>query len=166
MSPAREDVRNARTIIKKTRCEASNTRHPNIRTTGPRSLETCHGCILVRTIGKIKKGVTMKYKPIKFSKKYKKLPSDANGRLARLLFVHKINLENQSEWLLKYDTESVDGTHYELPKKGEYLFLLFELTDGTMFTTMRRWTLEKEKYYHTMEDKFLEIVIADGNRLP
>jgi hypothetical protein len=104
----------------------------------------------------------MEYKPIRFSKKYCKLPPNANGRLARLLFIHKINLESQSEWLLKYDTESIDGSHYELPEKGDYLFLLFELTNGTMFTTMRRWTIEKERYYRSLEGQFLEVVVIDG----
>jgi hypothetical protein len=102
------------------------------------------------------------YNKIKFSKEYRKLPPDANGRLARLLFVHKIKLENQSEWFVKYDTESIDGSHYELPKKGDYLFLLYELTDGTMFTTMRRWTVEKEKYYRSLEGQFLEVVVTNG----
>jgi hypothetical protein len=93
------------------------------------------------------------YNKIKFSKEYRKLPPDANGRLARLLFVHKIKLENQSEWFVKYDTESIDGSHYELPKKGDYLFLLYELTD---------WTVEKEKYYRSLEGQFLEVVVTNG----
>lgn len=98
---------------------------------------------------------------IKFSKHYKKLPPDANGKLATLLDVHKIMLQNQTEWLLKYDTEAQDGSFYELPKQGEYLFLLFELENGCLFTTLRRWMPAKDAYYRSLKGKFLKVVITD-----
>lgn len=103
----------------------------------------------------------MKVPQIKFSKHYKKLPSDADGRFARLLAVHKVSLQHQAEWFLKYDTEAVDGTHYPLPKQGEFLFLLFELENGGLFTTLRRWTCQKEGYYLGKIGCSFEVVVTD-----
>jgi hypothetical protein len=83
---------------------------------------------------------------IKFSKYYKKLPPDANGKIAWLLFAIEIELGKQVKHFLNYDTEAIDGTSYPLPQEGRYIFLLF-LLEGTIYTTLRRSTPEKLSYY-------------------
>ncbi len=100
-----------------------------------------------------------KTRTICFSKSYLKLPEDANGRTALLLDVHNILLEYQEPAFLEYDTRARDGTKYELPEKGAFLLLIFELVNGGIFTTMRRWTPKKDKYYRSMRGLGFEVVV-------
>jgi hypothetical protein len=83
---------------------------------------------------------------IRFSKNYMKLPAKANGKVAILLYVREVELGKQINWFLMYDTTAIDGTNYKLPQIGRYLLLLFEL-EGTIFTTLRRYTKLKATYY-------------------
>jgi hypothetical protein len=101
----------------------------------------------------------MEYHEIKFSKKYKKLPPGIDGQLAYLILSRNVMIENQTPWLLNYDTEAEDGTHYELPAKGEHLLLMFDYR-GAIFTTLRRRTLEKERYYRGLVGQLLRVVIT------
>ena len=103
---------------------------------------------------------------LKFSHNYLKLPPNWEGKKATLLFVREIELEKQTELFLNYDTEYVypaygreDGmaANYPLPKKGKYLLLLFEC-EGTVFTTLRRSTPEKKRYYMDMQEGEFELV--------
>jgi hypothetical protein len=100
-----------------------------------------------------------KFPPIKFSNVYKKLPENANGRLAILKLATRILLQHQEPWFIAYDITARDGTAYDLPRTGEYILLVFELSDGGVFTTLRRHTIEKYQYYKRMQDKFFEVVI-------
>lgn len=63
-----------------------------------------------------------------------------------LLDVIIINLENLSEDFIQYDTD--DGM-FSLPKKGEYMMLVFakDRYNQNIMTTLRRRTPDKEKYY-------------------
>ena len=62
-----------------------------------------------------------------------------------LLDVINIKLEDLSESFLDYDTD--EGT-FDLPKKGDYMMLLFKKDTTThLMTTLRRRTPDKEKYY-------------------
>jgi len=89
---------------------------------------------------------------IKFSHIYNKLLDEHNDVIeyATLLGVFAINLEDQHPAFIEYDTD--DGK-YPLPKKGKYLMLLFEkpkedyVIGRHLFTTLRRYTPEKLKYY-------------------
>jgi hypothetical protein len=90
---------------------------------------------------------------IKFSHEYKKLNHEQCGVL---LSVHRIYLEEQSQAFLEYDTEGI----YKLPKEGSFLLLSFLGNGGTFFTTLRRTTPEKWRYYNSMILKEFEFVRA------
>jgi len=96
---------------------------------------------------------------IKFSHNYKKI---ANITEARLLEVINVNLQNLSQEFIAYDTENI----YKLPKTGEYLMLIFHKQseanmDSNIFTTIRRRTNEKEKYYRENIGKIFTLEIVD-----
>ena len=101
-------------------------------------------------------------KQIKFSHDYEKLP--LKMKKATLLDVQNINLEDQTLAFLEYDTMYINRKkgemeHYPLPKKGRFMILLLRSDTGTFFTTIRRRTPEKDKYYcESIGDEF-EIVI-------
>ena len=88
---------------------------------------------------------------IKFSHAYRKLIQTKYNcsrefvHKARLLDVVRVKLEDLSAKFLDYDT---DNGVYPLPKKGDYMMLLFLKPSGAdIFPTLRRWTPEKERYY-------------------
>ena len=90
---------------------------------------------------------------INFSDIYDKLLNRYNDviEIAILLGVYEINLEEQDQMFLNYDT---DYGKYKLPKKGKYLMLLFEKIEPlsyengrNLFTTLRRYTPKKIEYY-------------------
>ena len=97
---------------------------------------------------------------IKFSHNYKKI---AGVTEARLLEVININLQNLSDYFIAYDTEGI----YELLKTGDYMMLIFhkesENTNisSNIFTTLRRRTDEKEKYYRENIGKIFTLEIAN-----
>lgn len=101
---------------------------------------------------------------IKFSHDYWKLPVGAiNGGIAKLLYVQKIKLEEQTTFFLNYDTtirqkDELGHAFYPLPDKGDYLLLLFDC-DGTIFTTLRRYTEEKSLYYLNNIGNYFQMVI-------
>jgi hypothetical protein len=102
---------------------------------------------------------------IKFSHKYSKLYTGrAEGenfcKNILLLDVMNIKLEERSKEFLDYDTD--DGL-FKLPKKGDYMMLIFRKTDmifgSNLMTTLRRWTPEKEKYYRDAIGKWFNVII-------
>lgn len=100
---------------------------------------------------------------IKFSHQYEKtwssLPLDA-----RLLQVLTADREELSEGFVRYDTEYRDKENrpcfYPLPK-GRLLVLVLMDTAGFMFTTLRRWTKEKETYYRRMQGQTMRCVLSE-----
>lgn len=94
----------------------------------------------------------MKQPVIKFSHHYPKLGVLAGTNdEARLLDAHPVQLELLSPDFLDYDTAIDGGGYYKLPRKGRYLMLIFARPDNVgLFTTLRRWTPEKERYYREM----------------
>jgi hypothetical protein len=80
---------------------------------------------------------------IEFAHLYDKLRVLGTSRIATLLEVLPVRLEELSETFLKYDTTYSNG-QYELPKSGEYLLLIFRAPAG-IFTTLR--TPEQREYY-------------------
>lgn len=98
---------------------------------------------------------------LKFSHNYEKLPKDWRGQQAKLLDVVPVKLENLPPALIEFDTritktqQEIDldlrNQHYELPKKGDFLFLLLQMetgrSAGALFFTLRRDTPEKRAYY-------------------
>jgi hypothetical protein len=72
-----------------------------------------------------------------------------------------VNIEELSQYFIDYDTDK--GT-YELPKRGKYLMLIFlkehesYVTDLNLFTTLRRFTLEKLTFYSSNTGKVFQII--------
>ena len=104
---------------------------------------------------------------IKFSHRYPKLH---NQKSAQLLQVALCDRSELSEKFIEYDTvyesepaigvcsESVVG-HYPLPN-GRYMVLLFQGNEHIPFTTVRRFTEEKFRYYNSSIGKLFDIVHA------
>ena len=100
---------------------------------------------------------------IKFSHLYPKLLDSHNDcvETATLLQVIPIDLKDLSREFIAYDTDGV----YELPPKSEYMMLIFlkphehYITDLNLFTTLRRWTPEKYRYYTEQVGKAFNIII-------
>lgn len=99
-----------------------------------------------------KKGNQMK--SIKFSHIYTKLLDEHNDVIeyATLIDVHHVDLVNLHQKFKDYDT---DHGLFQLPPKGIYLMLTFlkpPESEGTcaanLFTTLRRSTASKDKYYY------------------
>ena len=92
---------------------------------------------------------------IKFSHDYLlKFPfKDMDGVLCNLLQVLKVHYNDLSDEFKRYDTYYIDGDdekYYPLPKTD--LLILFLAPSrlyppAYLFTTIRRWTPKKEKFY-------------------
>ena len=101
---------------------------------------------------------------IKFSHIYHKLLDSHNDAVdtATLLHVQIIELAETHPAFISYDTD--DGK-YKLPDKGKYLMLLFlkphesYTTDKNIFTTLRRYTPEKYRYYMEQRGKVFNIIV-------
>ena len=98
---------------------------------------------------------------IKFSHKYKKLGIGNGGYCikAKLLDVVNVKIENMSAEFLRYDTD--DGL-FELPNMGDYMMLIFLKDDvsdrkANIFTTLRRKTEEKEIYYRSKIEQWVDV---------
>ena len=84
---------------------------------------------------------------ITFSHNYRKLREAGvqEGSTVCLIEVINVNLEQLSQAFLNFDTDN--GT-YELPTNGRAMLLIFKAELG-IFTTLRRWTPQKERYYRS-----------------
>ena len=103
---------------------------------------------------------------IKFSHHYTKMPEDVND--TRLLEVIQTSRSALHDDFVNYDTE-YDKGWYTLPD-GEVIILLL-VSYGTfapyisLWTTIRRWTPEKESYYRALRGQQVKIeVINDESR--
>lgn len=101
---------------------------------------------------------------IKFSHFYSKMPRDY--RLSMLLQVLPIRLEDLSPEFRHYDTTYLDGgeeKQYPLPATGDYMILLLQAGSGHghIWTTIRRRTPEKEKYYRGLVGKVLNCEVLE-----
>ena len=110
----------------------------------------------------------LKWKPgpvLKFSHSYFKMPRDSDGSPvhdAILLHVFKDDSRRMSPEFVAYDT-NYDNGRYPLPT-GDCLFLLLlsQLPTGPqLWTTIRRWTRNKEKYYRSLQGQEFRIEIAE-----
>ena len=104
-------------------------------------------------------------KKIKFSHEYCKLPTDFQDG-AILFAVFRTHYNKLGEDFITYDTnyptdDGHGGPHianYKLPKT-DLLVLLFATPCLDIFTTIRRWTPQKEKYYRLAIGEEFEVVI-------
>lgn len=99
---------------------------------------------------------------IKFSHVYPKLPELTDR--AKLLQCFVIDRTSISPSFLEYDTKYYDENkdqddHYPLPN-GKLIVLLFLAVDDTVFTTIRRFTPGKIKYYKDCEGQDFKIEIT------
>jgi len=104
---------------------------------------------------------------IKFSHdSYNKFVSqEAIPQEAKLLQVFVVFKDELSESFVRYDTlfwnEKEKEEFYDLPK-GKLLVLFLEsihASGSTCWTTIRRWTPEKERYYKSMQGQKFKIEI-------
>ena len=92
---------------------------------------------------------------IKFSHRYPKLHGQES---ALLLAVELRGLSDLTAKFIEYDT-AFDGGHYPLPP-AHYMVLIFLGNEMIPFTTVRRWTEEKFRYYHSGIGKVFNIGYA------
>ena len=102
---------------------------------------------------------------IRFSHLYHKLGDGEPPEEAQLLQVFTCDRKDLSDEFVGYDTAYYDGkkdmvSYYPLPG-GKLLVLVFlDFEDNrVLFTTIRRWTPEKEKYYRSQTGKVFDVVI-------
>ena len=74
--------------------------------------------------------------------------------------------EDMHESFIEYDARTINGDMYPLPKKGDCLVLLFigvglAFDQGEFFTTVRRSTPDKERYYKGLRGQELIVNIKD-----
>lgn len=79
---------------------------------------------------------------ISFSHRYPKLHRQESARLLSIELRDRCEL---SDIFIEYDTV-FDGGHYPLPA-GRYMVMVFLGNELIPFTTVRRWTEEKFRYY-------------------
>lgn len=105
-------------------------------------------------------------KSINFSYKYVKMPSNVeNNSVVLLIEVLNSKFEDLHQSFIDYDTTTNKGDKYALPKKGKCLVLMFlgdglAFDHGELFTTVRRWTSEKEHYYKSLCGQNLIVCIT------
>ena len=96
---------------------------------------------------------------IKFSKEYPKLHGQTE---AILLNVKSLNFKALPKELIEYDTKAKDGSYYLLPKT-ELIHLTFLGDKLIPFCTIRKYTIEKEKYYRNEIHNVFDIVITKSD---
>ncbi len=115
---------------------------------------------------------------IKFSHEYEKMiPGCYRECSTKILEIFVSTKKELSEGFIKYDTEiktyQDPVSEYIEPKKyynlpdGKLLIILLttenSLGDMNLWTTIRRWTPEKEKYYRGIRGQRVEIVIEPSD---
>jgi len=114
---------------------------------------------------------------IKFSHRYSKIPEGIETKQTILLQVFKATKEELSKEFINYDTcfsvfmkqimkqnlyhdyYEESSSYYPLPS-GKLLVLLL-LTEGKLWTTVREWTVAKEKYYRFIQGSQVQIKIVE-----
>lgn len=100
---------------------------------------------------------------IKFSHRYMKMPSNVEMFDTYLLEVFRAYKKDLSPAFLEYDTIYPSG-HYPLPD-GELIILLLQTdhsdTKYRLWTTIRRFTPEKYRYYRQLRGNRVDIVIEE-----
>ena len=108
---------------------------------------------------------------IKFSHDYEKIPTSDDPRDTILLEVLTVEQKELSSGFVEYDTSYFERLGGELIKKnfplpkGKVLILILNSPyafKDNLWTTIRRYTPEKEKYYRSIRGQKVEIVIEDA----
>ena len=103
---------------------------------------------------------------IKFSYEYTKMPEflSDNFNEAELLAVFFGDRNDLHKDFVEYDTEyweNGEKGNYPLPQ-GKLLILLLK-TDTILWTTIRRWTPQKEKYYRSNVGEIFKIELKGAD---
>ena len=104
---------------------------------------------------------------IKFSHQYVKMPYNVkNGSVVKLIEVLNSKFEDLHKSFIEYDTRTDTGDMCPLPKNGDCLVLLFlgvgmGFDRGEIFTTVRRSTPDKGRYYRELCGQELVVSIAE-----
>jgi hypothetical protein len=109
-----------------------------------------------------------KMNQIKFSHWYPKLAvcyyKNDRQKQAELLAVFKTHYYSMNEQFITYDTWIESDKYYKLPET-DLLVLLFRpysmVHPAGLFTTIRRWTREKEKYYQSKTGKVFDVILQE-----
>lgn len=97
---------------------------------------------------------------IKFSHGYEKMPADFG--ISKILEVFVVDKEDLHEGFVEYDTSYGDRKNYPLPN-GKLLVLLLQTRDNkALWTTMRRCTPSKLKYYVGLRGIFVKCEVNTG----
>lgn len=105
---------------------------------------------------------------IKFSHIYEKMPDDLSDP-TMLLAVFSADTKEFGELFIKHDTlywnngkrdPKAGIGFYELPKGKVLVLLLITGHKGHLWTTVRRWTPEKERYYRGIIGQGVQIEIS------
>lgn len=102
----------------------------------------------------------MVYEKIKFAGRYEKLHGQTWAQLISVQVLRISGGDRTFEKLIDYDTIREDGTRYRITP-GEYILLVFIGSDWIPFTTLRRYTPEKNEYYKRLIGKLMEIEITE-----
>lgn len=99
-------------------------------------------------------------KSIKFSHTYSKFPQNPSPSTLLEVFVVDDDLY---QGFIDYDTQIDGGGKYNLPR-GKKLVLLLQNRDGILWTTIRRCTSCKLRYYRGIRGSVVGIVVEEKNR--
>ena len=103
------------------------------------------------------------YNTIKFSHLYDKLLGMSTS--PRLIQVLKIHYDDLSKWMVDYDSKIYESNeHYPIPK-GYLILLIFQSDKNMIFTTLRRYTIEKYAYYKKREGLLFNREFEQTNKL-
>lgn len=94
-------------------------------------------------------------KAIKFSHYYEKFPAVLTPTFLKGIRIKHYN--DLTEEFIQKDTAIKGGGNYPLPKTK--LMILDLWTEGEYWTTVRRWTPDKEKYYRSLIGQEVKIVV-------
>lgn len=105
------------------------------------------------------------YKPlqIKFSSDYNKLPRNWEGDMAVLLGLSHIedfdSIRSMAMNFVEYDTQFYNSNEsYPIGFREAIILFFWDITKGKLFTTIRRYTPEKFKYYSSNFGQLFEMV--------
>lgn len=99
---------------------------------------------------------------IKFSHTYFKMPfAPGAGVRALLVQVLRVKRADLAPEFIRYDTEyrAGDGGTEQYPLTAREYLLLLLVTNGRLWTTLRSWDKEKEKYYRGLVGEQFDIVV-------
>jgi hypothetical protein len=98
---------------------------------------------------------------IKFNHVYDKIPESAYGGKTYLVGAMRCRKGDFAKRFIDYDTKF--GKRFYLLPEGELILLMLLTTSGkdsTLWTTLRKWDPEKERYYNKALNEQIEFVIT------